>query len=389
MTSSRSRSTAPTASSILRHSTAHVLAQAVQRINPQANLGIGPPITDGFYYDFGVEEPFTPERPEGHREGDGAHRPRGTALRPSRRHRRRGARRARGRAVQARAHRAQGRQGGGRRGLGRGRRRRADDLRQRRPRRRDRLEGPLPRPARAEHPHDRQRLGPDPHRRRLLAGEREEPAAAAHLRHRLADQGRAARLPGAPRGGRQARPPQARQGARPVLVPGRDRLGPVGVAPARRHRPQEMEQHARRRHKRGRLHLRVHAAHLQAGPVPQSNHLVTYKEGMFPPIHHGRGARRARRDHQAGPGLLPQADELPDAHPDLQGACAQLPRPADASGRERHRLPQRALRRAARAHPRARLHPGRLAPVRHPRAARGARRPTCSSSSSRCCATSV
>jgi threonyl-tRNA synthetase len=46
---------------ILRHSTAHVLAQAVQRINPQANLGIGPPITDGFYYDFGVAEPFTPE----------------------------------------------------------------------------------------------------------------------------------------------------------------------------------------------------------------------------------------------------------------------------------------------------------------------------------------
>ncbi|WP_256999639.1 threonine--tRNA ligase [Microbacterium sp. SZ1] len=46
---------------ILRHSTAHVLAQAVQRINPQANLGIGPPVTDGFYYDFGVAEPFTPE----------------------------------------------------------------------------------------------------------------------------------------------------------------------------------------------------------------------------------------------------------------------------------------------------------------------------------------
>ncbi|WP_448721604.1 threonine--tRNA ligase [Microbacterium natoriense] len=51
----------PEGLSILRHSTAHVLAQAVQRINPQANLGIGPPITDGFYYDFGVEQPFTPE----------------------------------------------------------------------------------------------------------------------------------------------------------------------------------------------------------------------------------------------------------------------------------------------------------------------------------------
>jgi threonyl-tRNA synthetase len=51
----------PEGLSILRHSTAHVLAQAVQRIVPQANLGIGPPITDGFYYDFGVTQPFTPE----------------------------------------------------------------------------------------------------------------------------------------------------------------------------------------------------------------------------------------------------------------------------------------------------------------------------------------
>lgn len=51
----------PDGLTILRHSTAHVLAQAVQRIRPQANLGIGPPITDGFYYDFGVADPFTPE----------------------------------------------------------------------------------------------------------------------------------------------------------------------------------------------------------------------------------------------------------------------------------------------------------------------------------------
>ncbi|MCR2379321.1 hypothetical protein NSP77_26365, partial [Salmonella enterica] len=47
----------PDGLNILRHSAAHMLAQAVQRINPQANLGIGPPITDGFYYDFGVETP--------------------------------------------------------------------------------------------------------------------------------------------------------------------------------------------------------------------------------------------------------------------------------------------------------------------------------------------
>ena len=46
---------------VLRHSTAHVLAQAVQQVNPKARLGIGPPIRDGFYYDFDVDIPFTPE----------------------------------------------------------------------------------------------------------------------------------------------------------------------------------------------------------------------------------------------------------------------------------------------------------------------------------------
>jgi threonyl-tRNA synthetase len=46
---------------VLRHSTAHVLAQAVQELFPEAKLGIGPPITNGFYYDFDVEKPFTPD----------------------------------------------------------------------------------------------------------------------------------------------------------------------------------------------------------------------------------------------------------------------------------------------------------------------------------------
>jgi threonyl-tRNA synthetase len=47
--------------SILRHSTAHVMAQAVQEIFPGARLGIGPPVENGFYYDFDVEQPFTPD----------------------------------------------------------------------------------------------------------------------------------------------------------------------------------------------------------------------------------------------------------------------------------------------------------------------------------------
>lgn len=51
----------PDGLTILRHSAAHVLAQAVQSVRGDAKLGIGPPITDGFYYDFDVAEPFTPD----------------------------------------------------------------------------------------------------------------------------------------------------------------------------------------------------------------------------------------------------------------------------------------------------------------------------------------
>jgi len=51
----------PDGRAVLRHSTAHVLAQAVQQLHPEAKLGIGPPIRDGFYYDFDVETPFTPD----------------------------------------------------------------------------------------------------------------------------------------------------------------------------------------------------------------------------------------------------------------------------------------------------------------------------------------
>jgi threonyl-tRNA synthetase len=51
----------PEALSVLRHSAAHILATAVRELRPGAEIGFGPAIEDGFYYDFGVEEPFTPE----------------------------------------------------------------------------------------------------------------------------------------------------------------------------------------------------------------------------------------------------------------------------------------------------------------------------------------
>ncbi len=51
----------PQGLAVLRHSTAHVLAQAVQEVFPDTKLGIGPPVTDGFYYDFDPAKPFTPD----------------------------------------------------------------------------------------------------------------------------------------------------------------------------------------------------------------------------------------------------------------------------------------------------------------------------------------
>ena len=45
----------------MRHSAAHVLAEAVTKLFPDAQLTIGPPIQDGFYYDFAGTEPFTPD----------------------------------------------------------------------------------------------------------------------------------------------------------------------------------------------------------------------------------------------------------------------------------------------------------------------------------------
>jgi hypothetical protein len=51
----------PEGLAVLRHSTAHVMAQAVQQVFADTKLGIGPPITDGFYYDFDPQNPFNPD----------------------------------------------------------------------------------------------------------------------------------------------------------------------------------------------------------------------------------------------------------------------------------------------------------------------------------------
>ncbi len=206
---------------ILRHSTAHVMAQAVQQLWPDAKLGIGPPIENGFYYDFDVEKPFVPEDLDKIE----------TAMRKIIKEGQRFSRRAVADAdalaelqdepykleligLKGSGHADDAAEGanvevGGRR---------ADHLRQPAPRRRAGLEGPLPRPAPADHQAD-PGVQADAHGGGVLARQREEQAAPAHLRHRLGDQGRARRPPPPARGGREARPPQARSRARPLLVP--------------------------------------------------------------------------------------------------------------------------------------------------------------------------
>ncbi len=68
----------------MRHSAAHVMAEAVMDLFPGTRLGIGPAIEDGFYYDFELPRPLTPGRPGGHRGAHGGVRRRRPCLRPPR-----------------------------------------------------------------------------------------------------------------------------------------------------------------------------------------------------------------------------------------------------------------------------------------------------------------
>ena len=222
---------------IMRHSAAHVMAQAVQDINPGAKLGIGPPIENGFYYDFDVASPFEPD------DLKNIEQRMRQIVKQGQLFSRRVVTDAEARAELAgEPYKLEliGLKGGGAIDAeesvevgGRG----TDHLRQPRPgHRRAEVEGPVPRPAPADHPAHPGAEG-DAQRRRVLAGEREEPAAAADLRHRLAVPRRAGRVPGHAGRGRAARPPQARRRAGPVLVPDRDRQRAAGVPPQGRDHP--------------------------------------------------------------------------------------------------------------------------------------------------------
>src|SRR4029079_9699674 len=86
-----------------------------------------------------------------------------------------------------------------------------------------------------------------------------------------------------------------------------------------------------------------------------------------PPDAHRRRVQRGRHGAQARPGLLPQADELPDALPDLPVPRAVIPRTSIAALRIRHGVPLRTLRRSERPDPGARPDDGRLSHLLHPR----------------------
>ena len=127
----------------------------------------------------------------------------------------------------------------------------------------------------------------------------------------------------------------------------------------------------------GWLRVRLHAAHHQVEPVRDLWSPGVVRRGHVPA--HGAGGRE----------VLPQADELPDAHPDLRIARPVLPRAAAAAVRVRHRVPVREVRRRARADPGPRLHPGRLAHLLHARTAAGRAGQPAGLRGRACCATTA
>ena len=202
-------------------------------------------------------------------------------------------------------------------------------------------------------------------RRRVLARQREGPDAAAHLRHGVGVEAGARRAPPPARGGREARPPQAGRRARPAQLPARARRRARRVAPEGRHRPQADGglQPARATSSGG--YQFVYTPHLANAKLFETS----------------RPPRLVRRRHVPADGdgqrhVLPEADELPDALPDLRQPAAQLPRAAAAPVRARHGVPLRAGRHAARADADPRLHPGRQPHLLHPGADAPTRSPS-------------
>ena len=310
---------------ILRHSTAHVMAQAVQELFPDARLGIGPPVENGFYYDFDVETPFVPEDLEKIE----------TRMRKIVKEGQKFSRRVTTDADALNelqdepykleliglkgAGNAEGAAEGASVEVGAGELTIYDNInRKGEVAWSDLCRGPhLPTTKRI--PAFKLMRS----RRGVLARRREEQAAPAHLRHRLGVQGGARGAPPPDRGGRASRPPQARPRPRPVQLPRRDRLR-HGRLPPQGRRDQAGDGGLRPPPPhRGGLPVRRHAPHLarRGSSTPPGTCRTTRT----------RCSRRCRWRAR----LLPQGHELPDAQPDLQVARAVLPRAAAAALRVR------------------------------------------------------
>ena len=257
----------------MRHSAAHVMAEAVLDLFPGTKLGIGPAIDDGFYYDFELPRPLTPDDLAGDRGAD------------AREHRRR---------PPVRAQRAAAGRGAARSSSSAASRSRSrSSTTSLAAAERDGTpmppttfyrQGPFIDLCRGPHVASTGKIGPFKllgDRRRVLARRREAPDAPAHLRHGLGDPGGARPVPVAARGGEEARPPPARRPARPVQLP--RRLAGLGVlAPEG---PADLA-HARGRHARApgaaRLPGDQHAdPRRRSGCGSQSGHWDLYDDNMF------------------------------------------------------------------------------------------------------------
>ena len=235
----------PDGRAVIRHSTAHVMAQAVQQAFPEAKLGIGPPVENGFYYDFQVDRGFTPDDLKSieSRMRD--------IVKQGQRFVRREVTDAQARAELARASRfkleligIKGSVGG--QGAG------ADDEAATEvgaaawltiydnvdaQNRRAALEGPVPRPARPVHQAHPGVQADAQQRAAYWRGSEKNPQLqriyGTAWESRAAQDDYLKML----RGGRAARPPQARRGTRPVLLPRGDRLRARRLPSQGRHHP--------------------------------------------------------------------------------------------------------------------------------------------------------
>ncbi len=293
----------------MRHSAAHVLAEAVLDLFPGTKLGIGPVIDDGFYYDFLLPRPLTPDDLPAiearMRESIAADHPFEFSEETPEAARAALVERDQPFKVEI-----------------------VDDLAGRRRARRhaDAADDLLPagtvhRPV----PRARtwRRTGQDRavqaarHRRGVLARRREAPDAPARLRHGLGDPGGPRRLPLAPGRGEEARPPAARRGPRPVLVP--RRLAGLGVLAPQG--PAHLA-HARDGDARAPGAPRLPGG-LDADPRVRAALAPVRPLGPLRRQHVHRRVREAA--------VQPQADELPGIDVHLPLEAALVPRPAAAA----------------------------------------------------------